>query len=65
MDMLDLARVAAETERRRSFIERLLALFAPGIPEHFARIVALNAKVEGLSQVCKRRACRRELQFDD
>ena len=50
-DTLDIARVAAETERGRKFIPSLLAMFAPGIPEHFSRLVALNAKVEGLSQL--------------
>jgi hypothetical protein len=51
MDTLDLARVAAETERGRRSIPSLLAMVAPGIPEHFSRLVALNAKVEGLSQL--------------
>jgi hypothetical protein len=50
-DTLDLARVAAETERGRKFIPSLLAMVVPGIPEHFSRLVALNAKVEGLSQL--------------
>lgn len=51
MKMLDLARVAAQLERSRNFWGRLMAIFAPGIPEHFARLVALNAKVEGLAQL--------------
>lgn len=51
MRMLDLARVAAEQERSRNFWGRLLAAIVPGIPEHFARLVALNAKVEGLAQL--------------
>ena len=51
MHMLDLARVAAETERGRNFFQRVLALVVPGIPEHFSRIVALNARVEGLAQL--------------
>jgi hypothetical protein len=51
MNMLDLARVAAEEERKRTIWARLLAMAAPGIPEHFSRVVALNAKVEGLAQL--------------
>jgi len=51
MNMLDLARVAAQEERKRNFWQRLLAMVAPGIPEHFSRLVALNAKVEGLAQL--------------
>ncbi|KAL3925047.1 MAG: hypothetical protein SGILL_000669, partial [Bacillariaceae sp.] len=51
MKMLDLAKVAAEEERKRNFWGKLLAMAAPGIPEHFSRIVALNAKVEGLAQL--------------
>jgi hypothetical protein len=51
MKMLDLAKVAAEQERRRGFWGRLMAMISPGIPEHFSRIVALNAKVEGLAQL--------------
>ncbi|KAL3924948.1 MAG: hypothetical protein SGARI_005934 [Bacillariaceae sp.] len=51
MKMLDLAKVAAEEERSRGFWGKVLAMFVSGVPEHFARIVALNAKVEGLAQL--------------
>ncbi|KAG7353258.1 calcium-activated chloride channel [Nitzschia inconspicua] len=51
MRMLDLAKVAAEEERKRSFWGRLIAMVAPGVPEHFSRVVALDAKVEGLAQL--------------
>mmetsp|Transcript_38364 Transcript_38364/g.41590 ORF Transcript_38364/g.41590 Transcript_38364/m.41590 type:complete len:1014 (+) Transcript_38364:119-3160(+) len=51
LDMLVIARDAAEIERGRNFFGHLLALVAPGIPEHFYRVVALNAKIEGLSQL--------------
>jgi hypothetical protein len=51
MRMLDLAKVAAEEERKRTLLGKLLAMVVPGIPEHFSRIVALNAKVEGLAQL--------------
>jgi hypothetical protein len=42
---------AAKEERSRNSWSRLKALFVPGIPELFARVVALNAKVEGLAQL--------------
>jgi hypothetical protein len=42
---------AAEEERSRNFWSRVKALIFPGIPELFARVVALNAKVEGLAQL--------------
>ena len=51
MKMLDLAKTAAEEERSRSFFGKVLSMSVPGTPEHFARIVALNAKVEGLAQL--------------
>lgn len=51
MNMLDLARVAAEQERERGFFGKILASVLPGLPEHFSRVVALNAKVEGLAQL--------------
>eukprot|EP00536_Pseudo-nitzschia_multiseries_P002604 jgi/Psemu1/294887/fgenesh1_pm.35_\ len=51
MDLLDLAKVAAEIERDRSMMDRLLSSIVPGIPEHFSRLVALKAKVEGLAQL--------------
>jgi hypothetical protein len=51
MKMLDLARVAAAEERGRNIWARLFAMVAPGIPEHFSRLVALDAKVEGLAQL--------------
>lgn len=44
-------KIAAEIERSRNFIARLFALIAPGIPEQLARIVALNTRVQGLSQL--------------
>eukprot|EP00804_Cyclotella_cryptica_P013285 CCRYP_018642-RA/>CCRYP_018642-RA protein AED:0.04 eAED:0.04 QI:382/1/1/1/1/1/4/1250/711 len=51
MSILDLARVAAEEEKERNFLSRLVAIVVPGLPEHFARVVALNAKVGGLAQL--------------
>jgi len=51
MDLLDLAKVSAEIERDRGVVARLLSSVVPGIPEHFTRLVALKAKVEGLAQL--------------
>jgi hypothetical protein len=51
MNILDLARVAVEEEKKRNLLSRLLAIIVPGLPELFARVVALNAKVEGLAQL--------------
>ena len=51
LDMLILSRSAAEIERNRGFFDSLLALVVPGIPEHFSRLVALDSKVEGGSQL--------------
>lgn len=51
MSNLKLAYLAAKTERERSAIGRFLAYFIPGIPEWYARFVALNAKVQGLAQL--------------
>jgi hypothetical protein len=50
-NILNLAKIAAEEERQRKGLKRLLAIVSPGIPELFARVVALNAKVQGLSQL--------------
>ena len=50
LDTLTLARIAAKQERERRVWGRLLAKFVPGIPELFARIVVLTAKVQGLAQ---------------
>jgi len=51
MRMLDLAKIAAEQERQRGFFGRIMAMVIPGLPEHFARVVALNSKVGGLAQL--------------
>jgi hypothetical protein len=49
--ILNLAKLAAEEERQRKGLKSFLAIVSPGIPELFARVVALNAKVQGLSQL--------------
>jgi len=51
LDVLNLARIAAEQERDRKGMAKVLALFVGGIPEMYARLVALNAKVQGLAQL--------------
>ena len=51
MDMLHIAKLAANEEQSRNGFSKLKAMLLPGIPEHFARIVALNAKVQGLAQL--------------
>jgi hypothetical protein len=51
MDILNLAQIAAEQERARKGLSVLLAKFSSGIPELFARVVTLNAKVQGLAQL--------------
>jgi hypothetical protein len=50
-NILNLAKIAAQEERQLKGLKRLLAIVSPGIPELFARVVALNAKVQGLSQL--------------
>jgi hypothetical protein len=50
-NVINLAKTAAEEERQRKGFKRLLAMVSPGIPELFARVVALNAKVQGLCQL--------------
>lgn len=51
MSNLKLAYLAAKMERERNWFGRFLALLLPGIPEFYARYVALNAKVQGLAQL--------------
>jgi len=51
LDTLTLARIAAKQERERGLLGRVLSSFtAGGIPELFARLVVLTAKVQGLAQ---------------
>lgn len=48
MSNLSLAYTAAKLERERNWLGRLLVPLSPGIPEFYARYVALNAKVQGV-----------------
>uniref|UniRef100_A0A7S2YHU2 CSC1/OSCA1-like cytosolic domain-containing protein n=1 Tax=Entomoneis paludosa TaxID=265537 RepID=A0A7S2YHU2_9STRA len=50
LDVLTLSRIAAKQERERRFFGRLMASISPGIPELFARLVVLTAKIQGLAQ---------------
>ena len=50
MDTLTLAGIAAREERQRRFWSSIKAFLVPGVPELFARITVLNAKVQGLAQ---------------
>ncbi|KAL3940561.1 MAG: hypothetical protein SGBAC_004917 [Bacillariaceae sp.] len=50
-DELNIARTAALIERDRSSFAKVLALVVKGIPEYYARMIALSAKVKGLAQL--------------
>ena len=50
LDQLTLAGIAAKEERERRMLGRWMAALSPGVPELFARVVVLNAKVQGLAQ---------------
>jgi Calcium-activated chloride channel len=50
MDRLTLAGIAAKEEFGRRFVQSLVARLVPGLPELFARLVVLTAKVQGLAQ---------------
>lgn len=50
MDRLTLAGIAARDEQNRSAFKAFLAKLLPGLPELFARLVVLTAKVQGLAQ---------------
>jgi hypothetical protein len=50
VDELNLARIAAQIERERSFFGKLLASVVPGIPELLGRVTILASRVQGLAQ---------------
>ena len=50
LEDLNLARIAAQIERGRSFFGKVLAFLVPGIPELFGRVTVLTAKIQGLAQ---------------
>jgi len=51
LDIVTLAGIAAAKERARSFTGNLMAILSPGVPEIFARMAVLTAKVQGLAQL--------------
>ena len=50
LDTLTLAGIAAKVEKERTFFGHVLAIVVRGIPELFARLTVLTAKVQGLAQ---------------
>ena len=50
LDTLTLSGLAAKEERARNLLGRIMAMTAPGIPELYAQLVVLTAKVQGLAQ---------------
>jgi hypothetical protein len=50
LDIINLARIAMEIERKRSLFGKLFAMIFPGIPELYGRVTVLTAKVQGLAQ---------------
>ena len=50
LDTLTLAGIAAKQEKERKFLGHVMAMFVSGIPELFARLTVLTAKVQGLAQ---------------
>jgi hypothetical protein len=50
LDTLTLAGIAAKQEKERKFLGHVMAMFVRGIPELFARLTVLTAKVQGLAQ---------------
>ena len=50
LDIVTLAGIAAAKERERTLLQNVLAMIAPGIPEIFARMAVLTAKIQGLAQ---------------
>jgi hypothetical protein len=50
LDTLTLAGIAAKQEKERKFFGHVVAIVVPGIPELFARLTVLTAKVQGLAQ---------------
>ena len=51
MDMLDLAKKAAQIKRERTIFAGLVAKVIPGIPECYDRLVSLKGRVEGQAQL--------------
>mmetsp|Transcript_1802 Transcript_1802/g.3646 ORF Transcript_1802/g.3646 Transcript_1802/m.3646 type:complete len:736 (-) Transcript_1802:1158-3365(-) len=50
LDTLTIAKLAAEEEKKRNSIDRIVAMIIPGIPEHLSKVVVATAKIQGLAQ---------------
>mmetsp|Transcript_9917 Transcript_9917/g.16467 ORF Transcript_9917/g.16467 Transcript_9917/m.16467 type:complete len:1175 (-) Transcript_9917:117-3641(-) len=50
LDVLSLAKISSKIEHDRNSLQWLVHLFIPGIPELFARLTVLTARVQGLAQ---------------
>ena len=51
IEMLALAKTAADIRRKRSLMQRIIAKVVPGIPEHYDKLVSVKGLVEGLAQL--------------
>jgi hypothetical protein len=51
LEILSIAQTAALQERERSVLDSLIAKILPGIPENFAFLVVINARIQALAQL--------------
>ena len=51
LDVLSLAQIAAEQERKRSVMDSIIGKILPGVPENFAFLVIMNARIQALAQL--------------
>jgi hypothetical protein len=51
LDIMTLAKIAAEVEAARGLTGLVLAVIFPGIPEYFGRMAELEAKIKGWAQL--------------
>jgi hypothetical protein len=50
LDNINLARIAMDIKRKRSFFSKIFAMIIPGIPELYGQVTLLTAQVQGLAQ---------------
>ena len=50
LDTINLARIAMEIQRKRTFFSKIFAMIVPGIPELYGQVTVLTAQVQGLAQ---------------
>ena len=50
LDTINLAKIAMEIEQKRTLLGKLFAMIVPDIPELYARVTILTAKIQGLAQ---------------